>query len=134
MQHRLLSSCIGDHPPNTGANVIPTSIHHCCETDEILQNLVEDAASGHMNMLRVWGGGLYLPDSFYQECDQLGIMVWQEAMFACSPYPRNSAFLDNVCGGRLRLRVLIGIIIIHRRHHHMDRCRTLPHTGRCLLR
>lgn len=57
---------------------------------------MEDAASAHMNMLRVWGGGLYLPDAFYQECDQLGIMVWQEAMFACSPYPRSAEFLNNV--------------------------------------
>lgn len=91
--------------------MIPSSIHHCCETDEVLQNLVESAASANMNMLRVWGGGLYLPDAFYQECDQLGIMVWQEAMFACSPYPRHAAFLDNV---RICIHMLYAIIACER--------------------
>lgn len=51
-----------------------------------------------MNILRVWGGGIYQHDRFYDQADKLGIMIWQEAMFACAMYPRDQNFLDNVRG------------------------------------
>lgn len=49
-----------------------------------------------MNMIRVWGGGIYENDYFYQLCDKLGFMVWQDFMFACSMYPGDVSFLENV--------------------------------------
>jgi len=62
-----------------------------------------------MNILRVWGGGIYQDDHFYTRTSELGIMVWQEAMFACAMYPRDDAFLDNVRGEiRYQIRRLMG--------------------------
>lgn len=49
-----------------------------------------------MNMLRVWGGGVYESDYFYQLADELGILIWHDMMFACSMYPANEAFLNSV--------------------------------------
>ena len=50
----------------------------------------------NMNIIRIWGGGIYENDEFYEICDQLGLLVWQDFMFACSPYPESEAFLKNV--------------------------------------
>ena len=49
-----------------------------------------------MNTLRIWGGGIYEPDIFYELCDEMGIMVWQDFMFACSMYPAHKQFLESV--------------------------------------
>jgi beta-mannosidase len=61
-------------------------------TYEKLLHLVKDA---HMNMVRVWGGGIYEQDVFYSLCDSLGIMVWQDFMYACGEYPQESWLLAN---------------------------------------
>jgi beta-mannosidase len=49
-----------------------------------------------MNMLRVWGGGIYELDEFYELADELGIMIWQDFMFACALYPTDTNFLKSV--------------------------------------
>lgn len=55
--------------------------------------LLSAAVEAHMSMLRVWGGGLYESDYFYQRCDELGILVWQDFLFACSMYPIDREFI-----------------------------------------
>ncbi len=61
-----------------------------------LTERLEDAAAANMNLIRVWGGGAYESDWFYDECDRLGLLVWQDFMFSCATYPASPAFLDNV--------------------------------------
>ncbi|KAK9835150.1 hypothetical protein WJX81_001501 [Elliptochloris bilobata] len=79
-----------------GANSVPVDIFHSRATPTALRAMVATAVAANMNMLRVWGGGMYYPDAFYDACDAAGILVWQEAMFACSLYPSDAAFLDSV--------------------------------------
>jgi beta-mannosidase len=80
-----------------GANWIP------CESfipravkKELYGKLIREAKEANINMLRVWGGGIYEDDIFYDLCDQYGIMVWQDFMFAGAMYPVDIGFFDNV--------------------------------------
>ena len=79
-----------------GANYIPSDSFLPRVTEEKYRKTVEDAVAVNMNMLRVWGGGIYEDDIFYELCDSLGIMVWQDFMFACSVYPAEGALLENI--------------------------------------
>jgi beta-mannosidase len=79
-----------------GANIIPPDNFLSRTRPDQYRKLVEDAALVKMNMLRVWGGGAYLPDEFYDYCDEKGILVWQDFMFANAMCPGDSLFLLNV--------------------------------------
>lgn len=80
-----------------GANWIPAHTFDGAVTDEVLRDLLQSAVDAHMNMIRVWGGGVYERDELYGLCDELGLCVWQDFMFACSAYPAHEdAFLENV--------------------------------------
>ena len=79
-----------------GANYIPQDNFVPRVDDDKYKKLLEDAKSANMNMLRVWGGGIYENDRFYELADSLGLMVWQDFMFACSLYPGDDGFLNNV--------------------------------------
>ena len=79
-----------------GANVIPFDVFLTRVARERYETIIKQAAEANMNMIRVWGGGVYERDEFYDLCDKYGIMVWQDFMFACGMYPGDSAFLNNV--------------------------------------
>jgi beta-mannosidase len=70
-----------------GANWIPADAILARLTWDDYHRLASDAAAANMNMLRVWGGGIYEDDAFYDLCDELGLCVWQDFMFACATYP-----------------------------------------------
>lgn len=78
-----------------GTNWIPSHIlpekNFDAERVEYLLTAVKDT---HMNMIRVWGGGIYETDFFYNLADELGILIWQDMMFACAMYPVFDDFLE----------------------------------------
>ena len=78
-----------------GANYIPQHSLQNRVTDAHYENLLQDVVDANMNMLRVWGGGIYENDVFYDLCDKKGILVWQDFMYACAMYPGDEAFLEN---------------------------------------
>lgn len=79
-----------------GANLIPPSVFPGKITDAVWEEQIQLMKEQHFNMVRVWGGGLYPSDYFLTRCDEEGIMVWQDFMFACALYPADSLFLLNV--------------------------------------
>lgn len=79
-----------------GADVIPFDSFPDRVTPEIHRNILQAARDAHMNMVREWGGGYYESDDFYDICDELGIMVWQEFMFGGDMVPGDVAFQENV--------------------------------------
>ena len=79
-----------------GANWIPADALPAQATPQLTEKLLRAAVAANMNMLRVWGGGFYEQDFFYDLCDELGILVWQDFMFACSLYPTTPEFMGEV--------------------------------------
>jgi beta-mannosidase len=79
-----------------GANYIPQDNLLPRVTTAKYKKLIQNAVAANMNMLRVWGGGIYENDIFYDLCDKNGILVWQDFMFACSMYPSDKDFQENV--------------------------------------
>ncbi|MBD8082770.1 beta-mannosidase [Chryseobacterium caseinilyticum] len=79
-----------------GTNWIPSDSFTPRITKEKYQKLIKDCKDANMNMIRVWGGGIYEDDEFYKACDENGILVWQDFMFAGSFYPSDEDFLNNV--------------------------------------
>ena len=79
-----------------GANWIPADSFPSRIPHDKYRHLLESVRDANMNMLRVWGGGIYERDDFYEMCDEMGIMVWQDFMFGCSLYPGDPYFLANV--------------------------------------
>ena len=79
-----------------GANYIPSDIFLPRIKKEDYRKILQSAKDANMNMLRVWGGGVYEADEFYDLCDSMGIMVWQDFMFAGGMYPGDEHFLNNV--------------------------------------
>ncbi len=93
-----------------GADYIPQDCVLPRVTEEKIRALLSDCALANMNCLRVWGGGYYLPDCFYDCCDELGILVWQDFMFACAVYSLAGGMEEN-------LRAEFRDNIVRLRHH-----------------
>ena len=79
-----------------GANYIPQDNFQNNVSEDKYRKILQQVVAANMNMIRVWGGGIYEEDILYNLCDSLGILVWQDFMFACAMYPDNNEFLENV--------------------------------------
>ncbi|NLJ00835.1 MAG: glycoside hydrolase family 2 protein [Bacteroidales bacterium] len=79
-----------------GANYIPGEIFTTQQSGEYYDRLFDNILSSNMNFVRVWGGGIYENEEFYRHADEKGILVWQDFIFGCVPYPSDDAFLANV--------------------------------------
>ncbi len=79
-----------------GANWIPDDNLLNRITPERYRERVRQARDANMVMLRVWAGGIYEDDAFYDACDEMGLLVWQDFLFACGVYPAHDAFVESV--------------------------------------
>ncbi|MCL4548694.1 MAG: hypothetical protein M1495_09010 [Bacteroidetes bacterium] len=79
-----------------GANWIPADSFLPRVTKEKYSALLKLAQQANMNMIRVWGGGVYESDYFYELCDEMGLLIWQDFLFACGSYPEHQEFIENV--------------------------------------
>ena len=79
-----------------GVNYIPQDVFLNRVSDDKYEELLQAAVDANMNMIRVWGGGIYEKEIFYNLCDEKGLLVWQDFMFACAMYPGDEEFLKSV--------------------------------------
>ncbi|XP_003737413.1 beta-mannosidase [Galendromus occidentalis] len=79
-----------------GSNLIPIEVLQEKVTKEKIRRIMQATKDANMNMLRIWGGGTYELDEVYEAADEMGILIWQDMMFACALYPTNKEFLDTV--------------------------------------
>jgi len=79
-----------------GANWIPAHAFASAADHALYDDLLSSAAEANMNMIRIWGGGIYEKEDFYDLCDAKGLLVWQDFMFACAIYPGDAKFLASV--------------------------------------
>ena len=97
---------INDHPVfMRGANWIPADALPQRATKAVVLELLQSAVAANMNMLRVWGGGQYEADWFYELCDELGILIWQDFMFSCNHYPAADRHWLNLVRTEVRQQV-----------------------------
>ncbi len=94
-----------------GANWIPAENILSWLTKKDYEELIRMAYDANMNMLRIWGGGIYEDGAFYEKCDELGIMIWQDFMFACAEYPDHIHWFRELANKEVREN------IIALRHH-----------------
>lgn len=87
-----------------GANWVPENLRLGVVADAVYHERLAQAAAANMNMIRVWGGGAYEQDAFYAACDELGLLIWHDFMFACLPYPDTDEFLAE-CDAEARYQV-----------------------------
>ncbi|NPV07335.1 MAG: hypothetical protein HPY83_05140 [Anaerolineae bacterium] len=117
-----------------GANWVPADSIPARVTPEKYWALLEDAVEANFNMLRVWGGGIYEDDAWWDACDNLGLLVWQDFMFACSAIPDDNpgfaAQLEEEAGKvirRLRNRASLALWCGNNENQWLSQ-RSAPHT------
>lgn len=93
-----------------GANWIPADAMTGKLTEDKYKHMLQSCIDANMNMIRLWGGGLYEPDVFYEFCDENGLLIWHDFMFASGPYLATKPYLENV-------REEIKNVVLRRRHH-----------------
>lgn len=79
-----------------GGDYVPQDVFLSTVDEQRMASLIDACVAANFNMIRIWGGGYYLPDFFYRYCAKKGILIWQDFMFACALYPADDAFLSLV--------------------------------------
>ena len=79
-----------------GTNYIPGEIFTHKQDVQFYETLFNNISGANINLVRIWGGGIYENEEFYRQADERGILVWQDFIFGCTAYPSDNYFLDNV--------------------------------------
>ena len=81
-----------------GSNYIPPDMFmpRAMKNPQVYYNTIQAAIDANHNMLRLWGGGQYEYDIFYDICDEKGMLIWHDMMFACAMYPAETDMLNNI--------------------------------------